>query len=92
VPTNELNRVLREAFLERPPPSFKGRRLALSFATQAAAETPTIVLFVNDVRLLHFSYRRYLENRLREHFGFKGNPVRIVLRAAKASNSLPAQR
>ena len=83
VPTNELNRVLREAFLERPPPSFRGKRLALNFATQAASETPTFVLFVNDVTLLHFSYRRYLENRLRLRFGFIGNPIRIVLRSSK---------
>ncbi|HKF76610.1 MAG TPA: ribosome biogenesis GTPase Der [Candidatus Dormibacteraeota bacterium] len=82
VPTNELNRMLREAFLERPPPSFKGRRLVLRYATQAASETPTIVLFVNDVELLHFGYRRYLENRLRERFSFAGNPLRIVLRPA----------
>jgi len=81
IPTNELNRFLREAFLERPPPSFKGKRLNLKFATQANSETPTIVLFVNDTNLLHFSYRRYLENRLRERFGFAGNPIRIVLRA-----------
>ena len=83
VPTNELNRVLREAFLHRPPPGFRGKRLSLNFATQAASETPTFVLFVNDVTLLHFSYRRYLENRLRERFGFVGNPIRIVLRSAK---------
>jgi GTP-binding protein len=80
IPTSELNRMLREAFLERPPPSFKGKRLVLRYATQAASETPTIVLFVNDVHLLHFGYRRYLENRLRERFGFAGNPLRIVLR------------
>ena len=83
VPTNELNRVLREAMTERPPPSFKGKRLSLNFATQAESEAPTIVLFVNDVGLLHFSYRRYLENQLREHFGFQGNPLRIVLRQEK---------
>jgi GTP-binding protein len=80
IPTNQLNRVLREAFLEKPPPSYKGRRLSLDFATQASSEAPTIVLFVNDTGLLHFSYRRYLENRLRREFGFAGNPVRIVLR------------
>jgi GTPase len=80
IPTNELNRMLREVFVEKPPPSYKGRRLSLRFATQAASETPTIVLFVNDVELLHFGYRRYLENRLRERFGFAGNPLRIVLR------------
>jgi GTPase len=81
VPTNELNRLLREAFVDRPPPSFKGKRLSLKYATQASSDTPTIVLFVNDTGLLHFSYRRYLENRLRERFGFAGNPLRIVLRS-----------
>jgi GTP-binding protein len=81
VPTAQLNAVLREAFVDRPPPSYKGKRLVLKFATQAASETPTFVLFVNDTGLLHFSYRRFLENRLREHFGFAGNPIRIVLRA-----------
>jgi len=83
VPTNELMRVLRDAFSERPPPSYRGRRLQLSFATQAESEAPTIVLFVNDVGLLHFSYRRYLENRLRQRFSFAGNPIRLVLRPAK---------
>jgi GTP-binding protein len=80
IPTNELNRMLREVFLKRPPPSYKGKRLALRYATQASSDTPTIVLFVNDVGLLHFGYRRYLENQLRERFGFAGNPLRIVLR------------
>ena len=83
MPPNELNRALREAFLEHPPPSFKGRRLKLSFATQAAGETPTVVLFVNDTGLLHFSYRRYLEKKIRDRFGLIGNPLKLVLRAAK---------
>src|SRR5207248_6931616 len=60
MPPNELNRVLREAFLQHPPPTFKGRRLKLTYATQASDETPTVVMFVNDTGLLHFSYRRYL--------------------------------
>ena len=90
IPTNELNRFLREAFQLRPPPSYKGRRLQLRFATQASSEAPTIVLFVNDVGLLHFSYRRYLENRLRERFGFAGNPLKLVLRPA--SDEAPSSR
>src|SRR5439155_1515545 len=61
MPSNELNRVLRDAFVEHPPPSFKGRRLKLTYATQAGDQTPTVVMFVNDTNLLHFSYRRYLE-------------------------------
>ena len=81
MPPNELNRVLREAFEQHPPPSYKGRRLKLTYATQAAAETPTVVLFVNDTGLLHFSYRRYLERKIRDRFGLTGNPIRLVLRS-----------
>jgi GTP-binding protein len=81
MPPNELNRVLRQAFAEHPPPSYKGRRLKLGYATQAASESPTVVLFVNDVGLLHFSYRRYLEKAIRERFGLTGNPLKLVLRA-----------
>jgi GTP-binding protein len=75
--------VLRGAFQEHPAPSFKGRRLKLNYATQAAGETPTVVLFVNDTNLLHFSYRRYLEKKIRERFGLAGNPLRLVLRAGE---------
>ena len=81
MPPNELNKVLRQAFTEHPPPSFKGRRLRLGYATQAASESPTVVMFVNDVGLLHFSYRRYLEKAIRERFGLHGNPLKLVLRA-----------
>jgi GTP-binding protein len=81
IPPNELNRVLRQAFVDHPPPSFKGRRLKLGYATQAASEAPTVVMFVNDVGLLHFSYRRYLEKAIRERFGLSGNPLKLVLRA-----------
>ena len=83
IPPSELNRVLREAFEEHPPPTFKGKRLRLSYATQAGSEAPTIVLFVNDTGLLHFSYRRYLEKKVRDRFGLTGNPLNLVLRAAK---------
>jgi GTPase len=83
MPPNELNRTLREAFLEHPPPSFKGRRLKLGYATQAGSEAPTVVLFVNDTGLMHFSYRRYLEKKIRERFGLFGNPLKLVLRAGE---------
>src|SRR2546429_1226395 len=83
MPPNELNRVLREAFVEHPAPSYKGRRLRLTYATQASDEAPTVVLFVNDTELLHFSYRRYLEKKIRNRFGLLGNPLKLVLRAAK---------
>ena len=87
MPPNELNRLLREAFQEHPPPSFKGRRLKLSYATQAAGESPTVVLFVNDTNLLHFSYRRYLEKKIRDRFGLIGNPIKLVLRSEERSKT-----
>ena len=89
MPTNELNKVLREAFVSHPPPSFKGKRLRLGYATQAQSESPTVVLFVNDVGLLHFSYRRYLEHRIRDRFGLTGNPLKLVLRAAEGKPKAP---
>jgi GTP-binding protein len=87
MPPNELNRVLREAFLEHQPPSYKGRRLKLGYATQAGGESPTVVMFVNDTGLLHFSYRRYLEKKIRERFGIFGNPLKLVLRAGDAKSA-----
>src|SRR5438094_3187383 len=96
MPPNELNKVLREAFLEHPAPSYKGRRLKLTYATQAAGraqgahradEAPTVVLFVNDTGLLHFSYRRYLEKKIRERFGLIGNPIKLVLRSEESRRS-----
>jgi GTP-binding protein len=89
MPPNELNRVLREALIEHPPPSFKGRRLKVTYATQAGGETPTVVLFVNDTGLLHFSYRRYLEKKIRERFGLIGNPLKLVLRSEESRRSRP---
>ncbi|HSS94437.1 MAG TPA: ribosome biogenesis GTPase Der [Candidatus Dormibacteraeota bacterium] len=87
MPPSELNRVLRQAFVDHPPPSYKGRRLTLGYATQAASETPTVVMFVNDVGLLHFSYRRYLEKAIRSQFGLTGNPLKLVLRAGTGKRS-----
>jgi len=87
MPPNELNRVLREAFQEHPPPSYKGRRLRVTYATQASGESPTVVLFVNDTGLLHFSYRRYLEKKVRERFGLAGNPLKLVLRSEESRRS-----
>jgi GTP-binding protein len=81
VATAALNRVLRTAVDEHPPRYHKGRRLALLYAAQADTPAPTFVLFVNDPELLHFSYKRYLENRLRAVFGFAGVPVRLLARA-----------
>lgn len=92
MPPNELNRVLRDAFLEHPPPSYKGRRLKLTYATQAGTETPTVVMFVNDTQLLHFSYRRYLEKRIRDRFGLSGNPLKLVLRSEESRDKAARKR
>ena len=92
MPTNELNKVLRQAFVEHPPPSYNGRRLRFSYATQASSEAPTVVLFVNDTGLLHFSYRRYLEKKVRNRFGLTGNPLKLVLRADKGKSVPPPRR
>jgi GTP-binding protein len=80
VPTPALNQLLRRAVEEHPPRYDKGRRLKLLYATQAATPAPTFVFFVNDPDLLHFSYSRYLENRIRAVFGFSGVPLRVVTR------------
>ena len=80
IATNVLNEVLAEAQITTPPPTHNGKRLRINYASQVAVTPPTFVLFVNDVELLHFSYQRYLENKLREAFGFDGNPIRILAR------------
>jgi GTP-binding protein len=71
---------LADAQISTPPPTHNGKRLRINYASQVAITPPTFVLFVNDVELLHFSYQRYLENKLREAFGFNGNPIRILAR------------
>lgn len=80
VPTATLNALLREATFRQQPPMVKGRRPRFLYATQASTEPPTFVLFANAAAHVHFSYRRYLENRLRDAFGFDGTPIRLVLR------------
>jgi GTP-binding protein len=80
IATPELNRWLQQLLTRRDPPSRKGKRLNLLYATQAEAVTPTFVFFVNDPELVHFSYRRYLEAQLRQAFGFQGTPIRLVFR------------
>lgn len=83
IQTNILNEVIMDAQLMTPPPTHKGQRLKIYYASQVAVAPPTIVLFVNDPSLLHFSYQRYLENRLREAFGFTGTTLRIIARERK---------
>ncbi|PTM58666.1 ribosome biogenesis GTPase Der [Desmospora activa] len=80
ISTSVLNQVLQDAVMATPPPTSKGRRARFSYGTQVAVKPPAIVLFVNEPELFHFSYIRYLENQLREAFGFKGTPVRLMLR------------
>jgi GTP-binding protein len=78
IPTGELNRILRDAVARHAPPSKAGKRLRFYYATQAAVDPPVFVFFVNDPRLVHFSYERYLDNVIRELYPFPGTP--IVLR------------
>jgi GTP-binding protein len=91
VPTAELNRALMAATDRTPPPLVRGKRAKLFYATQAAISPPTFVFFASDASAVHFSYRRYLENRLRETFGFDGTPIRLVFRD-RASVKLPRRR
>jgi len=80
VPTAELNRVVTDAVRRQEPPLTKGRRPKLFYATQATVAPPTFVFFARDADAVHFSYRRYLENRLRAEFGYLGTPLRLVFR------------
>jgi len=91
VPTAELNRLLASATDRLAPPMVKGRRPKLFYATQAGIAPPTFVFFANDASSVHFSYRRYLENRLRDVFGFHGTPIRLVFRDRSAVR-LPRRR
>lgn len=80
VSTGLLNDVLREAILTNEPPSKNGKRLKIYYVTEVSANPPTFVIFVNDDTLMHFSYRRYLENALRRTFDFEGTPIRLIIR------------
>ncbi len=78
--TGLLNEIIGEAVLLNSPPSDKGKKLKIYYATQAGIKPPTFILFVNDKDLAHFSYLRYLTNKLRENFGFDGTPIRFILK------------
>ncbi len=78
--TSELNDLLREAVALNPPPTYKGKKLKIYYATQASVQPPTFILFVNQAELVHFSYLRYLENQLRQTYGFTGTPIRLSVR------------
>ena len=81
VTTGVLNDVITDATLTVEPPAKKGRRLKILYATQPAVQPPTFVIFVNDASLMHFSYKRYLENSLRQAFGFDGTPIKVIVRS-----------
>ena len=83
VATGVLNEIVAEAVAMQQPPSDKGKRLKIYYITQAAVKPPTIVIFVNDKELMHFSYTRYLENRIRDTFGFRGTALKFIIRERK---------
>lgn len=80
VPTGQLNDLILDCVMASEPPSVNGKRLKIKYATQISTNPPTFVLFVNDATLMHFSYKRYLENSIRKAFDFSGTPIRIVVR------------
>ncbi|SCB84660.1 GTP-binding protein [[Bacillus] enclensis] len=83
VQSSVLNEVVMDAVAMNPTPTDNGKRLRIYYATQVAVKPPTFVVFVNDPELMHFSYERFLENRIRDAFGFEGTPIRIIARARK---------
>lgn len=83
IATGVLNEILTEAVALQQPPSDKGRRLKIFYITQASVKPPAFVIFVNDKKLMHFSYTRYIENKIREAFGFTGTPLKFIIRERK---------
>ena len=83
VATGVLNEIVTEAVALQQPPSDKGKRLRIYYSTQVAVKPPTFVIFVNDKELMHFSYQRYLENQIRDTFGFVGTPLKFIIRERK---------
>ena len=83
IATGVVNEILSEAVALNPPPTDKGKRLRLYYITQVAVKPPTFVIFVNDKELMHFSYTRYIENKIREAFGFRGTPLKFIIRERK---------
>ena len=87
IQTGVLNEIVSEAVALQQPPSDKGHRLKIFYATQVAVKPPTFVIFVNDRELMHFSYTRYLENKIREAFGFRGTALKFIIRERKEKES-----
>jgi GTP-binding protein len=80
IPTGELNRLVQDALARHAPPSKRGKRLKIYYVSQPGVDPPTFVFHVNDPDLVHFSYERYLENRLRDSHDFSGTPLRLIFR------------
>ena len=86
VATGVLNEIMTEAVAMQQPPTDKGKRLKLFYITQVSVKPPTFVIFVNDKEMMHFSYTRYIENRIRDAFGFRGTPLHFIIRERKEDN------
>lgn len=80
ISTGMLNDVLNDATTRVQPPTDKGKRLKIYYMTQTGIKAPTFVIFCNNAELFHFSYQRYIENKLREVFGFEGTPIKLIIR------------
>jgi GTP-binding protein len=80
IPTAELNSLIREAVTSHAPPTVSHHQLRILYATQAETRPPTFIFFVNNPKLSHFSYKRYLENRIRDSFGFHGTPLKFIFK------------
>ena len=83
IPTGVLNEILTEAVAMKQPPSDKGKRLRIYYITQVSVKPPTFVMFINEKKLTHFSYTRYIENQIRTTFGFRGTPIHFIYRERK---------
>jgi GTP-binding protein len=92
IPTGELNRVIAAAVQRQDPPVTHGKRPKIFYATQATTSPPTFVFFARDAGSVHYSYQRYLENRLRDEFGFLGTPLRLIFRERSSFDSEPRRR
>ncbi|MBQ1855201.1 MAG: ribosome biogenesis GTPase Der [Anaerovibrio sp.] len=88
IQTSVLNELIRDAVSVNPPPSHRGKQLKIYFMTQADIRPPKFIVFVNDPELMHFSYLRFLENRLRESFGFEGTPLKLIVRGRKEEEDI----
>ena len=88
IQTGVLNEIMMQAVALQQPPSDKGKRLKLYYITQVAVKPPTFVIFVNDKELMHFSYTRYIENKIREAFGFSGTSLKFIIRERSEKDSV----